>query len=658
MANISNIKIIVEDRFELEYESPETLGITFNRTVEDFTDLSKRFGEFSYTFALPKTKGNVLAFEFANVKGRRGIFVGIQKTCKVFNNDKLILNGLIELREINSDTFNCAFFSTFTQLIDSLRNKNLKDINSDIIGVWNDFSYETDIIAHLNANYKNSDETTIQFPLVNYSTPWTPYSVLDGASNDYQGSPFNDPENFRQNWYYQFSSDNGSGTNKYFFHQFPMAIYIVKILEGLLDDIGWSLGGSFFNRDDIKQIVMLYTGDNDVYDQAIGCSDDMLNQCTGVTDNLSIRSFLPEMSQTDFVKGLLNMFNLYFTLDTDNKIIRFETWNTMFGDVYDPYDITEKIFSNTINFKRIDNYDPSISFSKNNNERVLGDNKVMSENEDLAHLVSYDETEEEFTRQVFNRIGTTSEINIPFGLPQISRQYLRNDLDIAGVNQNAGDFQIFIPSLTRQNANDNNNKPFYKETGDTFVFNNEDRIKHAGKPTLMYYYGQSESNYKKIGSLDNDRFYYLPIGSTPSRTKIGFASPFVLLQGNELDTLNNYLDNPIAKSKNAAEASYLKGQFYNLGVSGETQINLPTISLTFGEDDTFHKTLWTEFHKKKYDTYFNSELLEATMIMTDVDWIEMVINRPIKYNDEIYQIISIENYDVVDGTAKIKLLKK
>ena len=656
--NTTNIKILVEGSYQLEYNKPEDLGIKFNRTVDDLTDLSKRFGEFSYTFSLPKTKINNKAFEFANAKGRKGIFVGTTKTCRVYNNNRLLLDGIIELRGVSQDTYDCAFFSTFTQLIDLIGSKNLKDITSDILGVINNFSYETDLISHLNAGYTSSDDTVFQFPFTYYGTVFTPYSVLNGASNDFNGNSFNIPDNYTQNWYYIFGSDSATETNKAYIHQFPMGIYIVSIMQAIMDDLGWTLGGSFFEREEIKKILMLYTGDNDTYDRAIGCPDSMLTQCSGISDNLVIKTFLPDMAQTDFISGLMNMFNLYFTLDLDNKIIKFETYDNMFGDSYNPYDITNKVFSDTAKFSRIDNYDPSILFEDVDNQRVLGDNKVMIDSEDLANNTTYDVTDDSYTSKVFNKIGTTSEIKLPFGMPVIGRKYLRNDLTNSGSDQSAGDFQIFLPILTNQTPNDNNNQGFYSSTGDTSVNNTEDTISFNGKPTLMYYYGQSLSDYRKIVGHDNAEFYYLGIGSSPTRTKIGFASPFDLLQGNKLDNINTYLgDSPVAKSVDTAEISYLKGLFYNLGKQAGDINNIPDYSLTFNDSD-YHDTLWTKFHKSKYDLYTNSEMLEADMRMSDYDWSEMQINRPIKYNDELYSIISIDNYDPVLNTASIKLIKK
>ena len=46
------------------------------------------------------------------------------------------------------------------------------------------------------------------------------------------------------------------------------------------------------------------------------------------------------------------------------------------------------------------------------------------------------------------------------------------------------------------------------------------------------------------------------------------------------------------------------------------------------------------------------------MIIYDVDWNEMQINSTFSYNNENYSIISIDNYNVVNRTAKLKLIKK
>jgi hypothetical protein len=46
------------------------------------------------------------------------------------------------------------------------------------------------------------------------------------------------------------------------------------------------------------------------------------------------------------------------------------------------------------------------------------------------------------------------------------------------------------------------------------------------------------------------------------------------------------------------------------------------------------------------------------MRMNTQDWQEMQIERPILYNSEIYNIVSIEGYDPILKTCTIKLIKK
>lgn len=662
MANTTDIRIIIDERFNLDYEDAESLNIKFNRVVEDFTDLSKRFGEFSYTFSLPKTKTNVMAFDYATVKGKRRLFEGTQKPCRVYNKSRLLLDGVVELRSVTTNTLELAFYSKFTQLLDDLkglngREKSLKDIIS--LGNIEDFNYESSIRAHINSQFTEAS-TDYQFPFAFYSTMWTPNSILSTTGSDFNGNTFDIPDNFLQNYYYIISSNSLSNINQFYFHQFPIGLYLLPVFEAMLRDAGWTLGGQFFKRPEIAKIMIMYAGDNDIYDQAIGCPEDTLDACTGVTNNLWLPTFLPDIKQTDFLKGLMNMFNLYFTVDTQNRIINFETWSTLFEATIDPYDITDKVFLDTVNFKRIDNYDPTIRFEDQENMRVLGDNKVLMSNETNAKDCDLEDTEDLYADLVFNKIGSTSEIQLPFGAPTIARKYLRQEVTFGDTDIGKNDLVIFLPQLTSQTPQDNDNKPFYKSTGDTFVQNDESTIKYKGTPCLMWYYGQSNSNIKQVGSINNDQFMYQRIGSAATKSKITFANPFTLLQGFALDQINSYLSGStkIAKSKTTAEISYLKGLHYNIGrVNGDVD-NVPPYSLTFGDDDTYHKTLYTEFHRKKYNLFSQSEMMEAEMRMNEVDWNEMQINRTIEYDDEYYIISAIREYDIVQGRAKIELIKK
>lgn len=651
MATEARIEIIVEGNRRLDYESPEDLGIKFNRIVENLQDIGRRFGEYSLSFNLPITKRNASVFDFPTSEGRRRVFIGTQKECRVYNNNKLLLDGIIELRGINNESFECAFFSKFTQLIDDIRDKDLRDID---MGTIAPYEYENDLIAHVNSNYSRED-TDYQYPLCFYNTFHTIDSVLSGA-----GLSIDDPENEENCHYYLCNSTPTD--NRIFHHQIPIAFYVVSVLEKLLDDAGWTLGGSFFNDPDVNKIIMLYTGENDIYDQATN----QLNNETGFTaTQLKLNTFLPELSQTEFISGLINMFNLYFTIDTDNRIIRFETYTTLFNDDYNPYDITSKIIGESLKFTRIDDYDPTIAFDDDgNNTDVLGDNTVMTGGTYNFTDSDYGKVDKELFTQVFDHVGVTDgEITLPFGHPNIKRMRLVQDKDISGNNDGASEYPLFLPAMTEQTVRDNKNSEFIKKDTETFLHNTENRMKHKGSPTLMYYYGQSDTNLVyQTGRDVGSRYLYINIPNLSGviqRTKIPFANPFSFKSYNKRAGIEDALANADLTSRLTAEASYLSSIWYTLGTSGTTQPLIETnFSLTFSDDDTLHQTLYTKFHKPKYDRFRLNEVLEADMRMNDFDWGEMQINRPIKYNKEIYHILEISGYDPVLGTASVKLIKK
>lgn len=85
--------------------------------------------------------------------------------------------------------------------------------------------------------------------------------------------------------------------------------------------------------------------------------------------------------------------------------------------------------------------------------------------------------------------------------------------------------------------------------------------------------------------------------------------------------------------------------------------NTTDFSLILADNNEFGDTIYTRFHANKYKRYAESEVLEADIRITDYDWQEMTINTPIKYNKDVYSIMSIENYDIVQQTATIKLIK-
>lgn len=661
MSNINNLRIIT-DNGELVYRTAEELGITFSRIVDDFAEIDNRFCDFSYDFQLPIVKENSIAFGFADTLGSKRVFVKNKNIpCQVYHNNSLLLDGLINLEGIVGGNYKCKLYSKFKELIDTLNEidpstgeeKTLRSLNLPVVHNWN---YERSVVEHMQAGYTNCDETIYQFPLCFYSTNYCQTSYFTGHT-DNRGQYFISDNDY-QNYYYLFNSIT-TDNNRMYIHQFPPAIYIVPIVKQILIDAGWKLGGHFFDDPNIKKIVLLYAGDEDIYDQAT------MSVSGNTSLDLQLAKFLPDMNQAKFLQNIINYFNLYFKIDVNNKIIEFETYDTYFNnaDSVDPYDITSKVDLSTVEFGYIENNNPTIMFKKPNNKNIMGDNRLMLNGDtDESFAVDWVSGSNKNFNQVFNRVGTTDEIEVDFSAPTIKRHFLYNDVNINGSQEYAGHTVVYLPLLSKQTPNDNNNVKFNKKDTDTYVFNNENTIKFQGDGSLMYYYGTSQSEFdnKSKGYIKDFLYINIYTGGTINRVPIGFCSPFQF--SNYRDEINAYLStvtNETVNDKRTAIATYLQTIWQMVGNFNGTAVDKETdYSLVFDDSGYFHKTLWTVFHRNKWERYANSELLTAKMRMNPYDWQEMQINRPIMYNQELYSIVAIDNYNPIAKTANIKLIKK
>ena len=281
----------------------------------------------------------------------------------------------------------------------------------------------------------------------------------------------------------------------------------------------------------------------------------------------------------------------------------------------------------------------------------MGDNATSTGTTSQTTLIYWKTVQGTNLDEFFNHRGNTSEIQVPFAPPTVKKTYLWNDENISGSSNNAGAHVIIHPLMSAQTPRES--KKFASNTGQTYAENNEGYLRFAGAPTLHYYYGRSNAKtVDKVGKGAASDYYYLNmfIGGVQNRVPIGFCSPFqIQTYRNEINYHSQYPDS--MDSLNTIKTTYLRGA-YNVIGSGVTT----NYSLTFG-DSGLHDTLWSIFHQPKYDRFKNSEILEADMNMSEYDWNEMQLNRPILYNTEIYHIVSIQNYNPITRTASLRLIK-
>lgn len=375
-------------------------------------------------------------------------------------------------------------------------------------------------------------------------------------------------------------------------------------------------------------------------------------QCSGQTTNINTMKFLPDTDQAEFLKNVINVFNLYFTIDVNNKTINFETYDVMFNNKTNPYDITSKVMADTVSIEYAENACAGLEFTDAENMKVLGDNQYLASSNTSALEVDLRPSDENTNKKVFNYVGnSTNTTDLGFGVPAIKRMYLRNNLDYAGADFNAGDFGVFIPNISKQTPVDNDNKNFNKNDADTNINNLEDTIQHKGNTCLYYYYGLSNSTLEQKAGVGYDKDYYY-VNMDDVHQRFGVVSPFIY--NPYRDNINERLSNP-TDDADSVLASYVQTPLMMLGVDNTKTTDF---SLVMSDNNDYGDTVFTRFHQNKYNRYRNGELLRLNMLMSNVDWQNMSVNQPIKYGDQIYSLVSINNYDVVLGSAEVVLVKQ
>ncbi len=679
---IVNLKILTSDGKQIDYVKAEDLGIKFNRIALDMQKPDERVGEFSYTFSIPRTRNNESIMQFAGVQGVKNIFKINPIDVKVFNNDLLLLSGQLELQEITDKEYKCVLYSKLTQLVDDLTDKNMQELTVCPKIEWD---YENTIRAHINADYKDADETDYQFPLVFYNTFFCPTAYFTGLTDtvvDSNGltNHYFQRERDQQNWYYLINRST-LGQNQMYQHQIPLAFYLKSMMKYMLQEVGWSMGGSFWEDKNIKKIIVPYVGDTDVYDRAKYCDNGgWISGGTCFTGNtgtpithpvvqtgdvwLDTAKFMPDMDCLDFLESVVKLFNLFMLIDNNSKTIVFETHDVMFGSKVAPYNIDNMVIESP-SISRMEDYNPTIRFEELDNQRILGDNRVFvytgtsmyDTSGDNKYLITSNKT---LFDKVFNHIGTTEgEISIKFGAPAMKRMRIRNEYNYAGTNMSAGDHVMFLPMVTKQLPEDNGGKDFSKKDSDTLAYNNEETIKYNGDPALFYYYGISTSDIEqKAGKGAQSNYYFINFDGT--KQKIPFCSPFLLqnYRGVVNSTLADAYNNPSTATddENVMLASYCQTTYLQMAKTTGSSITTD-FSLVLSDINDFGDTIYTKFHSNMYKRFRESEVLTMNIIMTDYDWQQMNINTPIKYNNQIYSILEINNYDIVKQTAELKLIK-
>lgn len=643
------VRIITNKGERIDYFDDQ-LGIVLNRIVEENRDIQTRFGEFSYRMRLPSTKNNNRIFNNIKHKDTTNRFRINKTEVSVFLHSDLLFSAVLLFVGDNRQGYICNLVSKMSLFIDEIENKSLKDIQSipDI-----EFDYEATIIDHVNQNMLSSDETDYQFPLMFYSTFKAPPNLVDG-NTDVWGFDFF-PNRALQNHYYLINGWEVED-NQIFYHQLPPALYLVTVIKAIFKDAGWSVSGSFLENENIKRIIIPFTGDNDVWEESLYCVGDEDLETGGYCDGntppyLRLVNFLPDIEQTSFIGAVMNFFNLFLDVDVINKEIVLESYNVLFTSRSNPIDITGIVDKDTVVNNKLENDDSNITLM-DEVPKILMDNYYFNDvTENAYDLTKYTKTTT--TPNFYDYVGDEKqdEIEIDFAKPFTKRMFLRQRQNYQGTITSNYDFTIFLPALTQQRMRDNNNMDFYDSETDTVVNNTPDDIRFDGLPTLMYYYGQSETSFlQHSGTGASSDWFYINFDGV--KMKIPFASPYAY-------TLNQDRVNAVISDGDNLEmvgyASNMKALYLMLGTM--TPDRQTDFSLVLSEGIDVFPTVYNVFHQAKYDRYKVKAAIEGTIFLDAHTYRQLKMGVPIKYGNQIYSLLAIENYDITQGTAIIKLIQ-
>ena len=352
-------------------------------------------------------------------------------------------------------------------------------------------------------------------------------------------------------------------------------------------------------------------------------------------EDISLADNLPEMSCKDFIKSFVNTFNLRFF--TQDNTINFIPESQFFNQDL-PYDITGRVIDRSIRFtptkvsKNLvigydndkDNFElntvveecvENVNQLSNYGNRVFFSNNNIYSEGDLSLKNMFSSTkffEGDFSDCTdFNTI-TKNLVTITH---PITGQIITKGATF-GTIKNLAMFRLPIPSL--QSITSVNEKV----VGDlNYEFNQPIRLlQFLGTTNNIEYTPASRiEDYRfKIDSPDYERILEQDFWIRPTICSFNFEYPYYT---------------PYAISENTTT---------------------PSQSMRYDVQNGLYDRFFTDI----VELQNKSEIMECNAYLTSKDWNNMQANRVIKFNDALYRLLEISDYDVINAdSCKIKMLR-
>lgn len=340
-------------------------------------------------------------------------------------------------------------------------------------------------------------------------------------------------------------------------------------------------------------------------------------KCISSTDKFRIQDNLPNISQANFLKDIIKMFNLYFMVDEINKFIIFEKYDNFY-------------LNSPLNLKEIpdynlspaqNNYKYEFKYSVDSNDVLIPKNYVEYNFELINNINNYldiSSTEVSFSPTKFQEYKFIVSTKDTTKTPQNAYQDdFRTPTHNLLSNIYNGTSSIFIPQISPEET--------YNSTQQTTIQDNINNVGEDAENIKGQGFNNNNIRILKLSDVDNTvnfipvrRFKQLGLGNTGSTDIIDALPKFISCKFIE--------DSPLQLNKEV--------------------------------DSLDQETLYEKNYFNYISLLQSSEILEIDVLLNDDNYNNLQPNRLVKIDQNIYSLISLSGYKPIGIVpTKMKLLK-
>lgn len=252
----------------IDYSDDNDFPLRLYRKAIDFKDPASRKGENTYTIKLPNTLNNQRIFGSLQqldeiFKFRRGQVWN----CVVNNGSQTVINGIFYLTKVNEIEIEGYITAHNGEIGGLLDGKSLRDLT----GLEYEFTCWESMRENIQNQILNLDthySSLVCYPLVSYgkyfiANIWGEGLVIPAS---YYGNASFGNINISPKLIFgieEYSLTDNSNTYLYF-QDVPPSHYIKPILERIFFDAGFTVAGSWIEKQETKRLIMPYVGERDV----------------------------------------------------------------------------------------------------------------------------------------------------------------------------------------------------------------------------------------------------------------------------------------------------------------------------------------------------------------------------------------------------------